>query len=106
MSTYTAESPCKHGHPPIRYLSTGLCVQCAKLNTKRSRDRRVLRYVAFAGIKPVTITASLHPEDAVQVKALVEMLQAQRIEKARRDGPPPLPPGSIEATLRSLEGKA
>lgn len=35
LSKYTATKPCVRGHDPIRYVSTGQCVKCAKLATQK-----------------------------------------------------------------------
>lgn len=42
-STYISDKPCKHGHAPIRYTSTGGCVECVKIRaTKRDTEIRAM----------------------------------------------------------------
>jgi hypothetical protein len=37
---YTASKPCKNGHEPIRYVSSGACVECSLLWTKKYKNAR------------------------------------------------------------------
>ena len=46
-STYTPLERCKHGHPPLRYMSNGGCVYCCR--KPRSEDRRLGMWVRGAG---------------------------------------------------------
>ena len=40
---FTGE-PCKYGHVAERYVSTGACVECARLNAKRWQDENREKY--------------------------------------------------------------
>lgn len=40
LKTYDTGRPCKHGHPPARYTSTGICVACQVVNAAATAQRR------------------------------------------------------------------
>jgi hypothetical protein len=41
MTTFVSDTPCRHGHAPLRYASAdGPCVACCELNQERQRERR------------------------------------------------------------------
>lgn len=77
LQTYNTGRPCVHGHEPIRYTKSGICVACAKANTKNAKKKVDDRAAATIS-KQVLLRAWMHPDDAADVRALVVALNANR----------------------------
>jgi len=40
--TYSGGKACQHGHPPVRYVLNGGCVQCCLIAAAAQRERQKL----------------------------------------------------------------
>jgi len=72
-TTYTALRKCKRGHDPLRYTSTGVCVECNKV---RARFTRGAYRAAKLGYRKRIL--SVHDKDWEAVLKYAKMLEMAR----------------------------
>ncbi len=72
-TTYTALHKCKRGHIPIRYTSTGVCVECNKIRAQF--NRRSYRAAKLGYRKHVIL---IHDSDLDAVTKYAKTLEMAR----------------------------
>lgn len=75
LKTYSTGKRCKRNHPSVRYVSTGLCVECTKLYGKRNTEyRNKIRNIRIMGKTKITVI--IYPEYEQAIYDYVESLNA------------------------------
>jgi hypothetical protein len=77
LPTYDTGRSCVHGHPSIRYTKTGICVECAKSNTTRSRQKAA-KMIAAKEIGLKRVDAWVHRDDFEIVRATINAANLMR----------------------------
>lgn len=52
LKIYDADEPCRYGHEPKRYVSTGACIQCQRIASERYRRQFVTTSRADTHVAP------------------------------------------------------
>lgn len=74
-SKYSTGRPCVHGHPPIRYTSSGICVKCNAENAKKFvKDVNKAKNARASG----AFVYPMHPDDHAAALAYCQALDLAR----------------------------
>lgn len=84
-SKYSTGRPCIHGHPPIRYTSSGICVKCNAENAQKFKSGYNKAKNARAS---GAFVYHLHPDDHA---AALAHCQALDLARGRAPHVPPAP---------------
>ena len=73
QSKYYTGHLCKRGHISRRYTSSGLCVSCMSLRSRRFREDKA---AANNGLVP--LNAMVHPDDLKTLEAIISNMSTAR----------------------------
>lgn len=74
---YNTGLPCKHGHTTLRYTSTGNCVECTKMYSKKLRgDLATAKNIAFIG--KIKLDICVYREDEQTARDLINAMNTAR----------------------------
>lgn len=67
LTKYSTGISCIHGHFPLRYVNSGMCVGCIKMKARdRKTKLRKLRNVKLSG--KIIVEVQVYPENAVRIR--------------------------------------
>lgn len=74
---YNTGLPCKHGHTTLRYTSTGNCVECTKMYSKKLRGNlATAKNIAFVG--KIKLDICVYREDEQTARDFITALNIAR----------------------------